>query len=118
MCFSGRWGTIGSGGWTESNTMVVCDALGFEMSQTGKHKTIIALKFNRYGFTGISYVRQSLSKPVHRSNIHCNMQDQILLDCAYQENIPDADVIISCNRCRCIVPPLAYIYLCNYSIVP
>ena len=47
MCFSGRWGTIGSGGWTESNTMVVCDALGFEMSQTGKHETfIISIKLN------------------------------------------------------------------------
>ena len=110
MCFNRRWGTIGRSGWTESNTKVVCDALGFEISQTGKHTTIL-IKFNRNGFTGVNYdlkVRQSLSKPVHRSNIHCNTNDQILLDCAYQENISDADVIISCNRCRCIVSPLAY----------
>ena len=34
MCLSGRWGTIGSGGWSKSNTKVVCVALGYEISGT------------------------------------------------------------------------------------
>ena len=34
MCFNGRWGTIGSSGWSQTNTKVVCDALGYEISGT------------------------------------------------------------------------------------
>ena len=30
MCFSRRWGTVGSDGWTQTNTQVVCNDLGYE----------------------------------------------------------------------------------------
>ena len=34
VCFSKRWGTIGSDGWTETESNVICNDLGYEF--TGK----------------------------------------------------------------------------------
>ena len=30
VCFSRRWGTVSSDGWTQTNTQVVCNDLGYE----------------------------------------------------------------------------------------
>ena len=30
VCFSRRWGTVGSDGWTQTNAQVVCNDLGYE----------------------------------------------------------------------------------------
>ena len=35
VCFSQRWGTVGNDGWTEVNSQVVCNNLGFDI--TGMH---------------------------------------------------------------------------------
>ena len=35
MCYSGRWGTVSSEGWTQVNTQVVCNDLGYDI--TGRH---------------------------------------------------------------------------------
>ena len=35
MCFNRRWGTVSSDGWTQTNTRVVCNELGYDFS--GKH---------------------------------------------------------------------------------
>ena len=32
MCLSSRWGTIGGNGWTQTNSDVVCNALGYEIT--------------------------------------------------------------------------------------
>ena len=32
VCFSDRWGTFGSDGWTQINTQVVCNDLGYDLS--------------------------------------------------------------------------------------
>ena len=32
VCFSDRWGTVGSDGWTQINTQVVCNDLGYDLS--------------------------------------------------------------------------------------
>ena len=34
LCLSQRWGTVGSDRWTEVNSVVVCNALGYDF--TGK----------------------------------------------------------------------------------
>ena len=31
VCFSRRWGTVGSEGWSQVNTRVVCNDLGYEL---------------------------------------------------------------------------------------
>ena len=30
VCFSRRWGTVSSDGWTQTNTQVFCNDLGYE----------------------------------------------------------------------------------------
>ena len=30
VCFSQRWGTVSSDGWTKANSEVVCNNLGYE----------------------------------------------------------------------------------------
>ena len=32
VCFNKRWGTVSSEGWTDTNTRVVCNDLGYEVS--------------------------------------------------------------------------------------
>lgn len=103
MCFNGRWGTIGSNGWSENNTKVVCDTLGFEIS--GKHiiqivnstqQTIICFTDHETTLP----IPQSLSKPVFRSNVTCHAGVLTILDCGYDINTTDIDVIIRCKLCK------------------
>ena len=30
VCFNRRWGTFGSDGWTQTNTQVFCNSLGYD----------------------------------------------------------------------------------------
>ena len=32
ICFNRRWGTFGSDGWTQINTQVFCNSLGYDFS--------------------------------------------------------------------------------------
>ena len=32
VCLNRRWGTVGSDGWTQTNTRVVCNELGYDFS--------------------------------------------------------------------------------------
>ena len=32
VCYSGRWGTVGADEWTETNSRVVCNSLGYNYS--------------------------------------------------------------------------------------
>ena len=32
VCFSRRWGTVSSDGWTQTNTEVVCNDLGYDFT--------------------------------------------------------------------------------------
>ena len=32
VCYSGRWGTVGADDWTETNSDVVCNAMGYARS--------------------------------------------------------------------------------------
>ena len=32
VCFSGRWGTVSGGGWTQANAEVICNDLGYDFS--------------------------------------------------------------------------------------
>ena len=34
VCYSGRWGNVGGDEWTENNTRVVCNSLGYDFSGT------------------------------------------------------------------------------------
>ena len=36
VCLGQRWGTVGSDGWTEFNSQVVCRDLGYAGPDTGK----------------------------------------------------------------------------------
>ena len=38
ICFSKRWGTIGGDGWTQAESTVVCNDLGYEA--TGRKKCL------------------------------------------------------------------------------
>ena len=42
VCFSQRWGTVGSDGWTQTNTKIVCNDLGYEMA-TGNQSQIMTV---------------------------------------------------------------------------
>ena len=35
VCFSQRWGTVGSDEWTQSNNEVVCRDLGYTVPEAG-----------------------------------------------------------------------------------
>ena len=35
VCLSGRWGTVGGNEWTQTNSHVVCNALGYDI--TGRY---------------------------------------------------------------------------------
>ena len=46
VCFSRRWGTVSSDGWTQTNTQVVCNDLGYDF--TGKYvSSVIAMHLPR-----------------------------------------------------------------------
>ena len=32
VCLGQRWGTVGSDGWTETNSQVVCNAFGYDFT--------------------------------------------------------------------------------------
>ena len=32
VCYNGRWGTVGADEWTETNSRVVCNSLGYDYS--------------------------------------------------------------------------------------
>ena len=32
VCYIGRWGTVSADGWTETNSRVVCNSLGYDIS--------------------------------------------------------------------------------------
>ena len=32
VCLGQRWGTVGSDGWTETNSQVVCNAMGYDFT--------------------------------------------------------------------------------------
>ena len=38
VCLGQRWGTIGNDGWTEVNSYVICNALGYDF--TGMHTQV------------------------------------------------------------------------------
>ena len=35
LCFSRRWGTVGSDGWTQLSNEIVCHDLGYTVPETG-----------------------------------------------------------------------------------
>ena len=37
VCLNNRWGTVSSNGWTQTNTEVVCNDLGYEYSGKISH---------------------------------------------------------------------------------
>ena len=39
VCFSQRWGTVSSDGWTQTNTKVICNHLGYDTVK-GKKNTL------------------------------------------------------------------------------
>ena len=41
ICLGQRWGTVGSDGWTEVNSQVVCNAFGYDF--TGMHTQVTKL---------------------------------------------------------------------------
>lgn len=37
VCFSQRWGTVSNDGWTQTNTKVICNHLGYDTGTGNKH---------------------------------------------------------------------------------
>ena len=113
MCYNERWSTIGSEGWTDINTQVVCNDLGYDVS--GKNRPHTQLFTQLHVSTdkeeGSNNIRQSLSKPVYLHNVKCSSSDLSLLECGftrYTGNINDVqDAIVVCQKCKCI-------YLCAH----
>ena len=48
VCYSGRWGTVSSEGWTQVNTQVICNDLGYDI--TGQLQHIVQLNRDKYSF--------------------------------------------------------------------
>ena len=113
VCLGQRWGIVGNDGWTEVNSHVICNALGYDF--TGMHAQMT--KSNTYSFplrgTHVfclvfsdklvnQTIPQALSKPVYLHNIVCSRRDLTLLECSftkYAGNINDfQDVIINCQE--------------------
>ena len=36
VCFGQRWGTVGSDGWTQTNSQIVCNDLGYTEPDIGR----------------------------------------------------------------------------------
>ena len=114
MCYNMRWSTIGSEGWSDINTQVVCNDLGYDVS--GKNLYTKNTVFNQLQIStdkeeGSNNIRQSLSKPVYLHNVKCSSSDLSLLECGftrYTGNINDVqDAIVVCQKRK-------RIYLCAH----
>jgi deleted-in-malignant-brain-tumors protein 1 len=91
MCLSSRWGTIGGNGWTQTNSDVVCNALGYEITnEPANQSTPVAP-----------------SKPLHYHSIRCTRRDLTLLDCGFKKSSPydyaeiERRAIVKCKEPAC-----------------
>ena len=41
VCLGQRWGTVGSNGWTNVNSQVVCNALGYDFTGIYSHTSLL-----------------------------------------------------------------------------
>ena len=106
VCFSRRWGTVGSEGWSQVNTKVVCNDLGYELD-TGMH-LLACYYINLLKQIGYSYSSRPLSNsmPVHLNNVRCSNKELTLLDCSYSRNnssnYHSNDIGIRCKKSKLV----------------
>jgi hypothetical protein len=91
MCLSGRWGTVGGNGWTQTNSDVVCNALGYETTNEPANQS----------------TTMAPSKPIHYHSIRCTRRDLTLLDCGFKKSSPydyaeiEHRAIVKCKEPAC-----------------
>ena len=126
ICYNKRWGTVGGDNWTETNSDVVCRALGY-YGKSGRQPLFryffvvywltlhLLMKSNKVHIHYCFKIDQSatlklppaLSKPLYYHSIKCSNQDMSLSECAFTrntdliKNYPQA--VVKCQQCRC--PP-------------
>ncbi|CAI8004444.1 Neurotrypsin, partial [Geodia barretti] len=88
ICFSRRWGTISGDGWTQTESTVICNDLGYEA-------------------TGNDYsVRPATnSMPVFIKTVRCTGRQLSLLECGFRRNLTHSvhleDVGVKCKKSDC-----------------
>jgi hypothetical protein len=88
ICFSRRWETISGDGWTQTESTVVCNDLGYEA-------------------TGNDYsVRPATnSMPVFIKTVRCTSRQVSLLECGFRRNLTHSvhleDVGVKCKKSEC-----------------
>ena len=120
ICFSRRWGTISGDGWTQTESTVVCNDLGYEATgKTRKNST-------HYGISRVSClcppgrdidVRSATnSMPVYLQGVRCGGRELSILECGFRKhlakNIHGRDVAVQCKKCKGVDKSIA-ILLCN-----
>ena len=54
VCFSQRWGTVSSDGWTLANAQVVCKDLGYELNISDGMYAIFGCRIARFCHTKLN----------------------------------------------------------------
>jgi hypothetical protein len=89
MCLSGRWGTIGGDGWTDTNSQVVCHDFGYDANDEPANKS----------------TPMAPSKPLYYYSVKCSSQDLSLLECGFTEYTDYTKVypraIVKCQEPTC-----------------
>ena len=115
VCLNRRWGTVSSDGWTQTNTEVVCNDLGYEYSGKISHRdtfrfwSIVQHQKYHSDHTCIMHqvkdeihlvtdhisadgtvvnpsIPRALSKPIYLENVVCSSSDLNLLECSFSKH--------------------------------
>ncbi|CAI8023564.1 Scavenger receptor cysteine-rich domain superfamily protein, partial [Geodia barretti] len=89
VCYVGRWGTVSADEWTETNSRVVCNSLGYEISEEPPNPSI----------------PMAPSRPQYFHSVKCSNQTLSLVECGFTRNTLSTDnhsqVTVKCKRPRC-----------------
>jgi hypothetical protein len=89
ICFSRRWGTISGDGWTQTESTVICNDIGYETSDGNDYSVRPATN----------------SIPVFIKSIRCTGREMSLLECGYRRNLTHSshfeDVGVQCKKPDC-----------------
>ena len=105
ICFSRRWGTISGDGWTETESTVVCNDLGYETTgRLGHNFYAQAMPFNDNADTKYSVRIATNSMPVYVKNVRCSGRELSALECSFRRNLTPSvhigDVGVKCKKCK------------------
>jgi hypothetical protein len=89
ICFSRRWGTISGDGWTQTESTVICNDIGYETSDGNDYSVRPATN----------------SMPVFIKDVRCTGRQLSLLECGFRRNLTHSvhleDVGVKCKKAEC-----------------